>query len=635
MPRFQSVHPTPSCASTPCPIEAATLSTSKNPKTRMFRLSRNFFALTLVCAAAAIGASAQTFKPLVDFKGPNGATPYDALVQGPDGNLYGTTSDGGVGSNPSGTVFKMTPAGKLTTLYTFCALANCADGSRPTAALTLGADGNFYGTTWDGGTGDPTLCGTGPNEGCGTVFKITPQGQFTSLYSFCSLAGCADGKLPFAGLAQATDGNFYGVTQFGGTMGFGTAFKLTPQGLLTTLYSFCSLTGCSDGAFPSAALVQGTDGNLYGTTAGYGNSTTIVGTIFKLTTAGSLTTLYSFCVLASCADGHEPGGLVQGTDGNFYGSTNLGGANSVCRDGAGCGTIFKITPAGNLTTLYNFCALTGCADGSAPLGTLIQATDGDFYGTTSQNGGNGEGTIFKLASGAALTTLHSFSAPYYPGAGLVQATNGSFYGTTDYQPPSTYFGYIYTLGPAVSMTALTTSGSPSIVGQPVTFTATVTSKSVAIPNGGLVTFSDGSTVLGSVALSGGNASYTTSSLSAKTHDIKAAYAGATWIAPSSRGLTQVVEAFRTTTTLTSSPNPSTAGQAVVLTATVTSAAPGGPTGNVTFRNGATTLGTKALISGSAALTTTKLPAGTLTLSATYDGDTESAKSSGTTTQTVQ
>ena len=126
---------------------------------------------------------------------------------------------------------------------------------------------------------------------------------------------------------------------------------------------------------------------------------------------------------------------------------------------------------------------------------------------------------------AALTTLHSFSAPYYPGAGLVQATNGSFYGTTDYQPPSTYFGYLYTLGPAASMTALATSGSPSMVGQPVTFTATVTSKSVAIPNGGLETFSDGSTVLGSVALSGGNASYTTSSLSAKTHDIKAAYAG--------------------------------------------------------------------------------------------------------------
>jgi uncharacterized repeat protein (TIGR03803 family) len=241
--------------------------------------------------------------------------------------------------------------------------------------------------------------------GCGTVFKITPDGVFTTLYYFCSQSDCTHGANPVAGLVQGADGSFYGTTYTGGGAagcvgGCGTVFKITPGGALTTLYSFCSESNCPDGQFPNAALVQGTDGNFYGTTSEGGGTG---GTVFKITPDGQLTTLYSFCSESGCADGGlVNAGLVQGKDGSFYGTTTFGGAHAV-------GTVFKISPDGLLTTLYSFCSrgvAPWCTDGQRPYGGLIQASDRKFYGTTQGRLINGCtttcGTVFSFGTGLDL-----------------------------------------------------------------------------------------------------------------------------------------------------------------------------------------------------------------------------------------
>ena len=214
---------------------------------------KNVCAVFLLCAATAIASSAQTFNTLVDFNNTNGANPFAVtLVQGTDGNLYGTTFGGGVQNE--GTVFKITDKGALTTLYSFCIQTNCTDGKSPGVGLVLAGNGNFYGTAAKGGA-----------HGAGTVFKITPKGVLTTLYDFCPLAGCVDGSIPEA-LLQATDGNFYGLTRNGGKGNQGTFFKITAAGALTTLYSFCSQASCADGKVPNPGLIQATDGAFYGTT---------------------------------------------------------------------------------------------------------------------------------------------------------------------------------------------------------------------------------------------------------------------------------------------------------------------------------------------------------------------------------
>jgi uncharacterized repeat protein (TIGR03803 family) len=384
-----------------------------------------FFAVT------AIASTAQVLTTLASFNGTNGANPQAALVQGSDGNFYGTTSDGGAYGIPTcssgglagcGTIFKITRGGTLTTLYSFCAQTNCPDGAVPRAELVQGADGNFYGTTSYGGSSNAPGCAPGTG-GCGTVFKITPGGTLTTLYSF----NATDGFLPLAGLAPGTDGNFYGTTYNGGANGFGgTAFKMTAGGMLTTLYSFCSQPNCADGARPHAVLVLASDGSFYGTTMEGGSHG--VGTVFKITSGGALTTLYTFCPAGRpCPDGAYPTSpLVQATDGNFYGTTAEGGN--------GPGTVFKITPQGTLTTLHSF----DDTDGASPQSGLVQATDGNLYGATSAGGANDDGTIFKITPGGMLTTLYSFCAQtgcpdgIFPLAAMVQATDGNFYGTTTY-----------------------------------------------------------------------------------------------------------------------------------------------------------------------------------------------------------
>lgn len=419
--------------------------------------------VVLFCTVMGTALHAQdVFTTLVSFDGPNGIQPFDSLVQGTDGDLYGTASHGGI-SPRFGVVFKIVTEGKLSRLHSFCTVAQCADGESPEAPLMQAANGKFYGTT--------SGSGSGPNY-CGTVFEITAERKLTTLHTFTGSDGCAP-----AGLIQAA-GNLYGTTSDGGVKDAGTVFEITPAGKLTSLYSFCSLPNCADGKVPLTSLIQGNDGNFYGSTYFGGGSvgnciasqSPSCGTVFKITSAGKLNTLYSFCSLSNCADGSGPeASPILDTDGNLYGTTFYGGNCS--QNDMGCGTVFKITAAGTLITLYNFCSLTDCADGAHP-DSLMQATDGNFYGTTG-NGGisiDGRGTIFKITSDGVLTTLYRF-CPFIncwdganPSGGLLQAANGIFYGTTTqggFRDFGTVFSLDTGLGPFVSFIR-----NPAKVGQP-------------------------------------------------------------------------------------------------------------------------------------------------------------------------
>jgi uncharacterized repeat protein (TIGR03803 family) len=373
---------------------------------------------SLVSAAlrAPVTSAKITFTRLASFTKNTGTQPYGSVAQYTDGNFYGTTVTGGPANY--GTIFRITPSGTLTTLYNFCSQTNCTDGGMPWAGLILGSDGNMYGTTIYGG---PT--------GGGEVYKINSTGQPTTVYSFCAQTDCSDGENPEAALLLGADGNFYGTTYDAGSHHYGTVFKLTPKGALTTLYSFCSLANCADGQNPASALIQGADGNFYGVTE-YGGANNY-GTVFKLTPKGSLKTLYSFCSQTGCSDGEYPvGPLAQDAVGNLYGTTSFGGASTYA------GTIFKITPAGSFSTFYAFCLQTGCPDGELPFAGLIQATDGNFYGTTENGGKQSGGTAFEITPAGALTTLYDFCSRTNctdggnPRAPLIQATSGTFYGTT-------------------------------------------------------------------------------------------------------------------------------------------------------------------------------------------------------------
>jgi uncharacterized repeat protein (TIGR03803 family) len=399
--------------------------------------------LAAFCVATTIASSAQTFTSLANFnKTDGGNASFGPLVQGANGNLYGTTQHGGVSSHCGqsygcGVVFEVTPAGKVTPLYSFCAQAGCSDGGNPHAGLLLASNGKFYGTTSMGGS-----------KNKGTVFELTPAGKLTTLYSFCSQAQCADGYNP-GRLVQAANGNIYGITSNGGANlggdgdAGGTVFKISPAGVLTTVYSFCAQVAgngnCSDGQYPQAGLVQGSNGNFYGLTFWGGASTQCMGgcgAAFEITATGKLTTLYSFCSQSSsCPDGKQPeGALIQATDGNFYGTAFGGGAN------AG-GTVFGITPAGALTTIYNFCSQVNgshvCTDGAFPLSQLAQATDGNFYGTTWGGGANNDGSAFTVTPAGVFTQLYSFCSRTsctdgsLPNAALTQASNGALYGLTN------------------------------------------------------------------------------------------------------------------------------------------------------------------------------------------------------------
>jgi uncharacterized repeat protein (TIGR03803 family) len=308
----------------------------------------------------------------------------------------------------------VSPAQVFTKLVDF----NGANGTLPYMSLVQGVDANFYGTTFGGGN---ITCD--PPGGCGTIFKVTPLGVLTTIYAFCLQTNCSDGEFPEAALVLATDGNFYGTTASGGAAGYGTVFRITIEGQLTTLYTFCTLANCADGKQPTGALIQATDGNYYGTTEFGGVGVCSFGgcgTIFKITSSGVLTTLHSF----EGSDGSIPvAGLVEATNGELYGTTDAGGSDECS---LGCGTVFKISRGGKYTLLHKFDAST-----QGPEGALIQGADGNLYGTT-HGVSRGDGTVFKMTPEGAMTILLRFNGTNGagPSDGLVQANDGNFYGTT-------------------------------------------------------------------------------------------------------------------------------------------------------------------------------------------------------------
>ena len=385
------------------------------------------YAVLVLWVAAVIASPAQTFTSLTSFNYTDGAIPF-GLIQGSDGNLWGGTDKGGTGGNFScntscGTIFNVTPAGVLTSVHGF----NGNDGNGPTAVIQA-SNGTYYGTASYGGTHDCTSFGSpGP---CGNVFKLVGT-TLTPIYNFCAQNNCTDGAIPWGRMVQGTDGNLYGTTQAGGTgtcsgalgPGCGTVFKITvATGALKTLHSFVN----TDGAYPFGWLIQASDGNFYGTTpVGGANG---YGTVFKITSAGTLTTVHNFAK----TDGAYPyGGLVQAANGTFYGTTSeleLNGAPDCTLTGVGYGTVFEMTSAGKVTTLHSFAN----TDGAYPYTGLVQGTDGNFYGSTACGGTHNDGTAFSVTSLGTLKTLHIFAGSdgSIPLSGLTQHTNGEFYGTT-------------------------------------------------------------------------------------------------------------------------------------------------------------------------------------------------------------
>ncbi len=358
--------------------------------------------------------------------------PCTALVQGPDGNLYGVTRS--IDSNTSGnltvnlpgklaTIYKMTPEGKVTILHAFDA-GDSDNDPLPEYPLALGADGSFYGT----------ITGGGSNK-CGIIYKITSQGVFTPLHEFGDPSVKDDPRGPSAPLITGADGNFYGTSDFGGYAEQGAVFKMTPRGVVTTLHSFLDGSTAHDGDSPRAPVTLGPDGNYYGTTfngSGITDKPDFKGTLFKITPGGKLTILHRF------ADGSVPNdgkasskaGLFMARDKTLYGTTESGGTTN------GSGTFFKFTTDGVITILHVFHGDVFDKDGVFPQPTLVEGPDGDFYGTTAAGGSANDGTIYKITPGGAVTILHNFGDGTVPndgakpGGGLILASDGCFYGTT-------------------------------------------------------------------------------------------------------------------------------------------------------------------------------------------------------------
>jgi uncharacterized repeat protein (TIGR03803 family) len=417
----------------------------------------------LACAAIilslAVCAQAQTFTTLGNFTGFNGAYPsFGSMVQATNGNYYGSTQYGGKNKD-YGAIFQLTAAGTLSTLYTFCTLAACADGAFPEVAPILGSDRNFYGTTTSGGN----------STNAGTVYKMTIGGKLTTLYAFCPTQSCSDGFSPI-GLIQGSNSNFYGVTQNGGAFREGTIFELTSTGQFKVLHSFCNQPGCTTGALPGASPMQASNGNLYGTTTGGGFHGG--GVVYEITPGGSYKALYNFCSQTNCADGSvSQATLVQDANGNLYGTTLYGGSY-------GHGTVFEITPSDQYIVLHSFDGI----DGETPQSAVTLANDGNLYGTTT-NGSN-DGNIYQITPEGTYTSLYSFCnnsicSAYAAAYGLLQGTNGIFYGATadgGTHNEGIVYSFSNNLGPLVKTvpTAAKIGARVIILGNGLTGTTSVT-----------------------------------------------------------------------------------------------------------------------------------------------------------------
>lgn len=678
---------------------------------------RRFFCLSLVVVMSAFAqAQSSTFTSLYSFTGAaDGAGPATGLVQAADGNYYGTTSDGYTSSNTTaefGTIFRLTPGGVLTTLHTFS--GNLPDGARP-SGLTQGPDGALYGVT----------------EQFGTVFRMTLTGEFSTISDFAYTSAADGGVYPFAALTlgsdgllygsttegganstgilfsvsttgaftllnsglgtmaplvQASDGNFYGLeiapdTCEPSTGSCGTVFEMTPAGAVSTLYSFSSIAGddgdyAYGGVTQNAVLVEGADAGLHGTTASGGASTgDSDGTFFDVSLAGQITVLSNFC----CAY-ESPGitaGLFLASDGNYYGASvaqvSMAGLENVP-------VIFSATPQGTLSLLYDF---TPAPSGYAtPAGMLIQGSDGNFYGVTS-NGydaslcSNGCGSIYRMAMSPALAAPVQISAPsvdlpagaasalsfsvsnafsttmqqcylFASTGGTLTAlgqvtgalSQGVYSGTVSVTPTTGIYTYALTCGGIESgftevrvgtakanSTPAFTTNSPVVLGNIITLTATPTTTQYVAPLTGSVSFSSGSLTLGTIPLNGsGTASLNVEAkgISAGKYPITASYSGDANYQASSTTRNVVVLGYATATTLTTSVTKLTQGQRITLSSTVSrTGVTGTPMGSVAFYYGTTALGSATLKNGSASITAATngtVPAGTYSITAKYSGD---------------
>ncbi len=369
--------------------------------------------LSLIAVALlfTVAASAQTYTDLYTY--PIGSGAYSGIVapqvmsQGRDGNLYSTIQNDG--TKNVGTVYSMTTAGTLSTVYSFCSLTSCTDGGYPYGGVTLGFDGNFYGTTQGGGS-----------HAAGTVFKVTPTGTLTTLWNF---ANGTDDSVPVYTTLLGQDGNMYGVSwgQYNGQ--YGAFFKVSAAGVFKALSDFTY----TNGALPNLPT-QGTDLNFYGTAQAGGDPTCKCGLVYKATAAGKITVLHTFKGYPS--DGYRPIGiLVQGTDGNFYGTTYQGGAHNQ-------GSVFKITPAGVYTLVYSFNFSSGYLDADLPEAGLTLGTDGNLYGVGTAGGSKNAGAIFKITPAGNESILYNFCSVtcndgFGPATPLVLHTDGKFYGNTN------------------------------------------------------------------------------------------------------------------------------------------------------------------------------------------------------------
>jgi uncharacterized repeat protein (TIGR03803 family) len=388
---------------------------------------------------------AQTFTDFFNFSGTNGGVPgYNVLVQGRDGQLYGTTNEGG--TDGFGVVFRINTGGTESVIYSF----DGAHGRAPSGGLTLGSDGNFYGTANIGGTFD-----------LGVLFRVTSSGSLTVLHNF---AGTED-AYPDSPPIEASDGNFYGTTQ-GDT--YGEVYKYAPDGTFTALHTFSG----SDGRSANAHLIQGADGNLYGTTVEGG--TYGWGTVFKMNTSGTITAQYSFDSPTTGAYLYWP--VVQASDGNFYSTTSLYAANDYT------GSVFRLNEEFSYTLVYTD------ADNNTQVSELssgvVQATDRNLYGAGQLGGADQYGGIYQIGLDGASSVVYSFSNPTQMQAGMMQHTNGKLYGSVNYASTDGY-GYLYSLdmglGPFIAFVRPTGGAGQSaqILGKGLTGATSVTFNGVS------------------------------------------------------------------------------------------------------------------------------------------------------------
>ena len=374
---------------------------------RMARTIRNIAFVSVCLVAIAQVTSAQAFSVLYSFQNKtDGSNPQVGLFLN---GIYGTTFLGGDPGCACGTVFRILPNGTFSTLHTFVG----TDGANPMGNLVADANGNLYGTTSQGGTG---------SLAAGTIFKLAPPakpgGSWTEtvLYTF---TGGADGAHPYAGLIRDTAGNLYGTTNVGGAFNHGTVFKLDTLGNETVLHSFA---GAPDGAYPYGGVIRDNAGNLYGTTNDGGAFN--AGTLFRLSGTGKETVLHSF---NGTTDGaHPSAGLTFDAAGNLCGTANQGGTDQE-------GTIFQLAKTGRFIVLHAF---TGSVQGANPAAGLVLGASGYLYGTTSEGGNfDNDGTIFQInPSTGAFTFLHTFASGNlgnYPYTRLISDPAGNLYGATE------------------------------------------------------------------------------------------------------------------------------------------------------------------------------------------------------------